>query len=183
MTYNKIVIGVDQSYTKTGISVCCDGKLKYVKSVKFDKCKNKAEKRLLLKKILIKILKSANIKSNNVFIYCERIRLFSQGFINQNYIMSTGALIGALVDTAYNYHIEVYSVDTRSWKSQVVGSSKSKTEDKKKETVDFVESLGFCLTKKNKKGKIIYDDDAADSACIALYGFIDKEKQKLKLEN
>jgi hypothetical protein len=34
----------------------------------------------------------------------------------------------------------------------------------------------------NKKGTVVYNDDAADSACIALYGFISKTKQALKLE-
>jgi hypothetical protein len=88
--------------------------------------------------------------------------------------MSFGALTATIVDTAYEYGIKVYSVDTRSWKAQIVGTSKGiKGDDpkaKKIPTMRFVKKLGFEV-----------DDDAADSGCIALYGFT--KNQKLKEEH
>ena len=34
---NKIVIGIDQSYKNTGISICVDNELKNISSIKLDK--------------------------------------------------------------------------------------------------------------------------------------------------
>ena len=103
-------------------------------------------------------------------------------FISTNYIKSTGALIGSIVDVAHEYGIEVYSADTRAWKSSIVGSSKKIKGDKKLATINFVIAKGFedSIKSINKKNNVVYDDDAADSACIALYGFI--KDAKLKLE-
>jgi hypothetical protein len=83
---------------------------------------------------------------------------------------------------------QVYSVDTRSWKSKIVGSSKARTtkdgkRDAKGDTIKYVQTLGFDLfIRTDRNGNDIYDDDAADSACIALYGFIPANQQKLLLE-
>lgn len=190
--YNKIVIGIDQSYTRTGISVCADGKLLKVTSINFPKCKNKSEKRIYLADVLTKLLSNVTRKCVSCIILCERIRTFSynqskeqdkQMFISTGYIKATGALIATIVDTAYRFGVPVYSVDTRSWKAQVVGSSKgSKADGNKLATVKHVASLGFNLSTTNKKGTIVHDDDACDSACIALYGFIKEDKQSLKQE-
>lgn len=189
--YNKVVIGVDQSYTRTGISIAVDGKLRKVGSTKFKGAKNKTEKRKILIDLLDKILSNVVPKANEVVVLCERIRTFSKGdndspkgHISISYIKATGALIGAIVDVSYRHGVNVYSVDTRSWKSNVVGTSKSASGDKKKNTINYVIRLGFgdSITSVNRKGETVYDDDAADSAGIALYGFIPKGKQKLVLE-
>lgn len=198
--YNKIVIGIDQSYTSTGISICADGKLLKVTSIDFKGLKIKSEKRKHLSNILYRILKLNSLKASECLIICERIRTFSQGHLSPAYLISTGALIGSIVDTAYDFDVPVYSVDTRSWKSQVVGTNKIAPRHKheikpeKMATIEFVERLGFDLKLYNKdgsikksvrgknKGKIKYNDDAADSACIALYAFIPVNKQKLQLE-
>lgn len=193
--YNKIVIGLDQSYTRTGVSIAVDGKLVKVSSTKFKGCKNKSEKRKHIRQLLTTILEKNQNKAKEMVIHCERVRTFSHSskrsggkgggssqedmgsgqemFISTNYIKATGALIATIVDTAYDFGLEVYSVDTRSWKAQVVGSSKSKGKDKKALTLEFVKHLGFDMGN---------DDDAADSACIALYGFIPVSKQSLKKE-
>ena len=176
----KLVIGIDQGYTRTGISLAADGELKTVRSLAFKGARSKSEKRKILKGTISHILKKNAYKASECIILVERIRQFSYGaksgknnkaFTNINYIKAVGALIGAIVDIAVEFDVEVYSVDTRSWKSKVVGTSKSKGEDKKHETVEFVKKLGFDVGK---------DDDAADSACIALYGFV--ADQKLKKE-
>jgi len=179
--YTKLVIGIDQSYTKTGIAVACDGKLMKVSSIKFKSSETKSDKRKKVASMLVSIIAKNSWKAQEVIIICERIRTFSfgmskgksKGFMNVNYIKTTGALIGIIVDIASSHNIKVYSVDTRSWKSKVLGSSKGPTEDKKLEAVNFIKKLGF---------KVDNDDDAADAGCIALYGFIKESDQKLNKE-
>lgn len=180
--YDVISIGIDQSYARTGISIACDGKLKVVSSIDFKKYKDNTRKRNELEAVLNKIIQKNKHKAKEIKILCERIRLYSQGFINQNYLMSTGALVAKIIDTAYAYNIPVYSVDTRSWKSQVIGSSKAAEGDQKLATIKFVNSLGFDVSYRDNKGIRRFDDDASDSGCIALYAFIPEENQKLKLE-
>lgn len=117
-----------------------------------------------------------------------------------DYIKSTGALIGCIVDTASEFGIPVYSADTRSWKSQVVGTSvpkanKYNVDPKKWPTIEFLlkqpevseSDILVKVGKRSKKyakkigeDKYCYNDDAADSACIALYGF--KKGRNLKRE-
>lgn len=179
----RIVIGIDQSYTKTGISIAINNKLIKVSSIDFVGCKNNSDKRNLIRCKLTHILKKVSQMGHEGLIICERIRTFSGGFLSTDYIKSTGALIATMVDVAYEFDIPVYSVDTRSWKSKIIGSSKAdKSGNKKGPTIKFVEQLGFDVSFKTKRGKIKYNDDAADSACIALYGFLPKSKQTLKLE-
>lgn len=194
--YKRIVIGIDQSYNNTGISIAADGKLKKASSINLSCCQNNTEKRLMVKNKLIHILDKMSQRGNQITIICERIRTFSGGFLSTDYIKSTGALIATIVDVAQGYDIRVYSVDTRSWKSAIVGTSKSdKDGNNKGPTIKFVRKLGFedsllVPIKRAKKGSFekngqhyMWNDDAADSACIALYGFLPKSQQKLKLEN
>lgn len=201
--YNKLVIAIDQSYTKSGISIALDGKLKKVTSISFRGCRNKSEKRKQLANIINQIISSNQLKATSTLILCERIRTFShnhdenqndkqakqkknqqpQMFISTDYIKATGALIATIVDVAYEHGLQVYSVDTRSWKSQILGAGNTrKGKGQKEDAITYVSKLGFDLSSVNKKGKTIYDDDAADSACIALYGFLPESRQKLKLE-
>lgn len=199
--YNKIVIGVDESYENTGIGIAADGKLLRVTSIGFRGHTNNIEKRKHLSNIIHKILTQNQSKANECIIICERIRTFTGGSgLRPNYLKSTGALIASIADTAYDFNVPVYSVDTRSWKSQVVGTStiavrhKSEIKPEKMGAIEFIEKLGFDMKLYNKdksikrsvrgknKGKIKYNDDAADGGCIALYGFIPKENQRLELE-
>ena len=194
--YNRLCIGIDQSYTRTGISIAVDGRLIKVSSMAFRGCTCKTEKRKLLSKVLSHILEVNKRKASDVIIICERIRTFShssgskgegnqgdnQMFISTDYIKATGALMATVVDAAYDHGIKVYSADTRAWKSSIVGSIKSIKGNKKLATVNFIIKKGFStsIASINRKGKEVYDDDAADSGCIALYGFV--KDAKLKLE-
>lgn len=190
---NKIVIGIDQSYKNTGISICVDNELKNISSIKLDNIKSNCERRNILRQRLDGIFKKMSLKQTQeaceLEIIIERIRLRSQGFINIDYIKSIGALNSIIIDTASKYNIKVYSVDTRSWKSQIVGTSKPKENKiginpEKYPTIEYIKNLGYEnkilieVSNKKKKGvferngkKYTYNDDAADSACIALYGF------------
>lgn len=197
--YNKIVIGIDQSYTRSGISIGIDGELKKVSSVSYKGLETRSQKRRELRRVINHLLKQATSMATEVIVICERISTFRKSFgskgnqqgSNPKYLKMTGALVATIVDIAAEYDVPVYSVDTRAWKSAIVGSSKAKKKngkrDAKGETVKFVENLGFNLfirTKKTgkNKGEKIFDDDAADSACMCLYGFLPKSRQKLLLE-
>ena len=102
-------------------------------------------------------------------------------------------MIAYIVDTAAEFGIEVWSVDTRAWKSEVLGDSRPVFEPiegvknpQKFGSVRKVIDLGFRdsleIVRGNGKGKVIsLDDDAADSACIALYGNCKKPKLKREL--
>jgi hypothetical protein len=186
--YKHIVIGLDESYTRTGIGIAADSKLLKVSSCNYKGCHNKSEKRKELKRILIQILESVQPKATLVTIICERIRTFTGGNkLRPAYLKSTGALIANIVDTAADYGVKVFSVDTRSWKAQVVGTCKGEGSSKianKIPTIKFVMRLGFRdeIESINSKGEKVYNDDAADGGCIALYGFVPKNKRSLQLE-
>lgn len=202
---NKIVIGIDQSYKDTGISISFNGKLKMAKGIPLEKYKNNSERRTNLQKRLFDIFSSVYLLKSDydaeVIVIIERIRLQSQGFINIDYIKSIGALNALIVDTASGFDYPVYSVDTRAWKSAIVGNSKGQKnkygiDEKKWPTILWCVSKGYkkyikCdVSKEKKKGVIekdgkryIYNDNIADSICISLYGFINNSKQLLKEEH
>lgn len=198
---NKIVIGIDQSYNDTGVSVFADKKKKAIRSVKLSKCKSNSEKRGVLRDYLSSLLSSVvDIAKRNdcdtVICLIERIRLKSAGFLSIDYIKSIGALNALIVDTCAEFDIPVYSVDTRAWKSQVVGTSKaadlrvgkslwSGFDPKKVPTMKWVIRSGWAedikepVGGRKKKAVIVkngerytYNDNMADSAGIAMYGFI-----------
>lgn len=189
--YKKLVIGIDQSYTRTGISISGDGQLLKVGYIPFEPSECHSEKRKKVTKVLSNIIERNKHKASQLIVIVERIRQFSGGTLSMDYIKSTGALIGCIVDTAAEYGIPVYSADTRSWKSQVVGTSvpkanKYNVDPKKWPTIEFLlrrrdvreADLLVEVGKRSKKYakqidgvKYCYNDDAADSACISLYGF------------
>lgn len=204
---SKIVIGIDQSYTRTGITVLKNKQIHRMKSLDFKECKNNTEKRLELYTYIEMLLKrplKKYVEQNKVMIITERIRLRSQGFLSEAYIKSTGALIATIIDVADTYDIPVYSVDTRSWKSQIVGNSKP-LENKyginpeKYRTILHLKQKGLLrfiiepykgrATKgivnvniDGTKTPCKINDDLADSYCIAMYGYLPKSKQKLNEE-
>lgn len=194
--YHKIIIGIDQSYKNTGISIIADGEIKKVTSKDLTHYETNTERRRALRKTLDGLLRSVTPKADSVVCIIERIRLQSQGFLNINYIKSIGALNALIVDTMAEYEIPVYSVDTRCWKAQVVGTSKPRPNkygvpEEKWPTVRWVNKQGFKssilkeVTGRKTKGtfigsngtKYMFDNDAADSCAIAMFGVIgDKEK-------
>lgn len=199
---SKIVIGIDQSYTRTGITILEDKKILGMHSVNFDGCKTNTEKREHLKHFIESLFDNYNI--DNVMVITERIRLRSQGFLSESYIKSTGALIATIIDIFATYDIPVYSVDTRSWKSQIVGNSKPLENSyginkEKYRTILYLRSKGLLkhivepytgrgsqgvinIKINGKKTPCKINDDLADSYCIAMYGFLPEHKQKLKEE-
>lgn len=197
--YKNVVIGLDQSYKNTGITIVADAEIKIIKAINLMEYKSNYERRRALRKVLSGLLRSVIPKAENIVCIIERIRLQSQGFINIDYIKSIGALNSVIVDTMQEEGIEVYSVDTRCWKAQVIGTSKPEKNkygvpEEKWPTVKWVIRKGFKdsilkeITGKKKKGTFIknntrymFDNDAADSCGIAMFWFIG-DKNKLKLE-
>lgn len=193
--YKKVVIGIDQSYSNTGISIAADGELKKVKSIRLNKYETNSDKRRALGETLDGLLRLVTPKAESLICIIERIRLRSQGFLNIDYIKSIGALNSIIVDKCHAYGVEVYSVDTRCWKAQVIGTSKSMSNkfgvpEEKWPTVRWLlkqgweESILIPIEGRKTKGtfvrdgqKYMYNNDAADSAGIAMFGFIgDQDK-------
>ena len=204
-----IVIGIDQSYKDTGISVWFDGKLKNATDCFTQNLENNTIKRKTLKAKLMNIAGKLHAKklaydaiNEHCDIVCiiERIRLQSQGFINIDYIKSIGALNAMIVDTMDKYNIKVYSVDTRAWKSAVVGTSKGKSnkygfDEKKWPTILYCIKSGYkskikqSVSNRKKKAVIVkndesytYNDNIADSICIGKFYFVGN-KDLLKEEH
>lgn len=203
---DKIVIGIDESYTRTGVTILKDKEPLCMHSVNFDDCQTNVDKRRHLDMYLrqqINRLKKQN--KDDITIIVERIRLRSQGFLSEAYIKATGALLSIIIAIGQDYNIPVYSVDTRSWKAQIVGDSKPLQNPhginpEKYRTIVYLKQKGLLkyiaeeYKGKGKKGVINVkidgkrvpckiNDDIADSYCIAMYGFLPKSKQKLKEEN
>lgn len=202
------VIGIDQSYTRTGITILKDKEVVEMFSLDYEHCKNNSEKRTALENTLHEMVLEHNI--TNPLVITERIRLRSQGFLSEAYIKATGALIATIIDFFHYYNETlVYSVDTRSWKSQIVGNSKPLNNPyginpEKYRTILYMRDRGLLkyITKEYKGGgekgviwanrtltdgkkekvRIKVNDDLADSYCIAMYGYLPKTKQKLKEE-
>lgn len=195
--YKRVVVGIDQSYNNTGISIAADGRLLKVRSIQLDKLKSNSERRRALSETLDGLLTAVYPKGREVVCIIERIRLHSQGFLNIDYVKSIGALNSVIVDMCTSYCVPVYSVDTRCWKSQVIGTSKPKQNkygvpEEKWPTVRWLLNQGWessiliPVEGRKTKGtfirdgqKYMYNNDAADSAGIAMFGFIgDQEKLK-----
>lgn len=197
------VIGIDQSYKRTGITILKNKYIVDMISVDYKTCNSNSEKRVTLRNTLEGIMSKYDIK--NPLVLTERIRLRSQGFLSEAYIKSTGALVATIIDFFYYYNeIPVYSVDTRFWKSQIVGSSKPLEnpygiDPKKYRTILYMRSRGLLkyiveeYKGKGTKGVIQVkingekvpckvNDDLADSYCIAMCGYLPKSKQKFKEE-
>lgn len=198
--YKQLSIGIDQSYKNCGVSISADGQLLKVTHIKLEQCRTNTDRRRLLKAYLDNMLKAITSKADDIICIIERIRLHSQGFLNIDYIKSMGALNAVIIDIMDEYDIPVYSVDTRCWKSQVIGTSKPKDNNlgvpkEKYPTVEWCIEQGFedsvLRTVKGRKVKgtfvrngmkYMYDNDACDSSAISMFYFVGN-KEKLKQEH
>ena len=118
---------------------------------------------------------------DEIVVLVERIRTYTaSNDLRPMVIKAQSAMVAYIVDTAYVKGIKVFSVDTRHWKTRVLGDSrpifepiKGVKNPQKFGSVRKVIGLGFedsiAIYRNGKFSS--YDDDAADSACIALYGF------------
>ena len=205
---NKIVIGIDQSYADSGIAVVCNGKVMSVTDCKPKSSASNTEIRSQLRQKLTRAFSMMQRKQNelgNCELFCiiERIRLQSakpgsQHFLNLPYIKGIGALNAVIVDLASEYGIPVYSDDTRSWKSRVVGTSGSMRNpygfpEEKWPTIKWCIGHGYGwliaeeASARKTKGVIeengerwTYNDNKADAIGIAMYGFVSDPKLEVE---
>lgn len=201
---NKIVIGVDQSYADSGIAVACNGSLMSVTDCKPKASASNTERRKQLANKLDVIFDKMHKKAERlgeceVVCIIERIRLQSakpgeQHFLNINYIKGIGALNAVIVDVAAKHGIKVYSVDTRSWKSRVIGTSSPGSNcygfpNEKWPTIEWCVKHGYSwmiaeeVSPRKKNGVVerdgerwTYNDNKADAIGIAMYGFVAGQK-------
>lgn len=179
------IIGVDLSYSRTGISVCTKGKVRLLKSVNFTKVKTRTNKRYLVRDVLKKIIQSCLKKYSpeEIVIITERIRTFtSADSLRPSVIKAHAAMLAYIVDTGIEFGIKTYTVDTRSWKSKVLGTSVPLIEPlegvknpQKIASVKKAIELGFkqeiSVYTGNGARFTGYNDDMADALCISLYPF------------
>lgn len=205
---NKIVIGIDQSYADSGIAVVCNGKVMSVTDCKPKSSASNTEIRSQLRQKLTRVFSMMQMKQNKLescelICIIERIRLQSakpgsQHFLNLPYIKGMGALNAVIVDLASEYGIPVYSVDTRSWKSRVVGASSPMRNpygfpEEKWPTIKWCIDHGYGwliaeeVSPRKVKGVIeedgerwTYNDNKADAIGIAMYGFINDPKLEVE---
>lgn len=194
-TNKRYCIGLDQSYTDTGIAVVQDGKVLFVGHENFADCNLRYDKRKRLIKRLEKLIDKCKSKGD-VLVTIEAVRLFSGSspHISVNYIFGTCALVGAIVDCCITKNVPITWVETRSWKKGVLGSSKPSqkplegVKDKNKIAsilycinLGLKEKISYEVQQGKNKGQIRYNDNMADAVCIAMCGY---KGYKLKaLEN
>lgn len=196
----KVVIGIDQSYSDTGVAIICDGELVEAFSIDFTECNSKSDKRRSVASTVENIIEDWCNDDTETTIVVERIRLHSSNNkFDERFIQSSGALIATIVDVANTYDIKVYSVDTRAWKSSIVGTSSPQNNEysinpKKYPTIQKVIELGYENlisyepTARQTKGvvtksdgtRVKYNDNIADAICISLYGNSDNPKLLLE---
>ena len=178
-------IGLDQSYTDTGIAVVQDGKVLFVGHENFEGCGLRYDKRKRLIKLLEKLIDKCKSKGD-VLVTVEAVRLFSGSnpHISVNYIFGTCALVGAIVDCCITKNVPITWVETRSWKKGVLGSSKPSqkplegVKDKNKIAsilycinLGLKEKISYEVQQGKNKGQIRYNDNMADAVCIAMCGY------------
>ena len=201
----RVIIGIDQSYKNTGVTINYNnGEKVKVFGIRTENIKENSDKRKAIKEKLEKIIERTKTNFPNTEIVCiiERIRLQSKGFLNINYIKGIGALNALIVDLMCDYGIETFSVDTRAWKSSVVGTSKPMENKygiipekyptivwnikhgRKKDIINHnVGKKSKGVITNNKGERYMYDDDKSDSIAISFYGFIPASEQKLEKEH
>ena len=146
-----IILGVDQSYARSGFAIVKDNKLIYSTSIIFKKNKTKKDKREILKLTIENIEKT--FKPNKIVV--ERTRLYSRGFISIKTIIALGSLITTIIDAT---NLDVFSVDSRSFKAKVVGHANCSKQD----VMDWAQ-LKFGISA---------NEDEADAIAIAFYSFM-----------
>lgn len=186
----KAVIGIDESYANTGVALCINGEIIAARSLL---AKEKNSMRLIVQnemQSLLGIAKEKGISENEVAIVFERVRLFSNSFISTQYMVSMSYLNAAIIMQGHKLGIPCYSVDTKCWKSHVVGSSKPMENKYGVEPRKFL-TLDYCMrnpklrdfvveyeenprrqkkcyrTKDNRFAR--FNDNVADSICIAMF--------------
>lgn len=195
MSKNKIVIGIDQSYKCTGVAVYVynsetkKGRFWRTFAITPNK-RTKTRKRAAIAGYIDHLLSDFRYRYDDVRICFERPRLFSKGHISSSYLLSIGALNGAIVDVAGTREVPCYSVDTRAWRRAAVGTCKRKDNDKGIPPEKYYTVKHFCKTGYKRRlirraadGSKIFEHDIADAMGIAVAAVRLEGTPRLKREN
>lgn len=198
----KVIIGIDQSYTDTGIAITTKGVVRNAFSVPLSGYSSETEKRMALKENLIKVIdKCIDNCYNEIEIYIEQVRI-NKGKTTFDYLKRAGAMEALIIDIVYMHkyiraheHIKLYSVSTNAWKSKILGGrqaikNSSGIDQAKYATFQFLTQRKklskYVLQKASKQtrnyvykdddgNKWKYNDNIGDAICIALYGYINEK--------
>lgn len=195
----KIVIGIDQSYTCTGVSFLRDGKLLKLIDIEKRKHESNAEFRSRFRDYLTDEINYYCIE-NDVTVVYEDIRLKSQGHISLSVIVRLSALTSVIVDVCDMFGAPCFSVDTRVCKAAIVDTSKPKKNKygfppEKYPTLVYMRNMGLLweiaepYEGRGKKGVVMVkykgsrircklNDNKADAYCISLFGYRYPERLK-----
>lgn len=184
------IIGIDQSYMRTGISICVNGEIKKLYSLDFRTTKYKTVKRNKLRQVLGKAIEAClkKFEPQEINVICERVRTFTASTdMRPEVIKAQSALVATIVDAAFAYGVKVFSVDTRHWKTRILGTSRPIFEPiegvknpQKFGSVRKMIDLGFYDNLYSSSGRgFTLNDDVADAGCISLYGFSGRPYQLL----
>lgn len=180
MSKNKIVIGIDQSYKKTGVAVYIyNGETKKGRFWRTfaiaPKKRAKARKRAVIEAHIDGLLSDFRYRYDDVRICFERPRLFSKGHISASFLLSIGALNGTIIDTAESWDVPCFSVDTRAWRRAAVGTCERKDNSKGIPPEKFYTIKHFCkigykrrIIQRAADGSKIFEHDIADAMGIAV---------------
>lgn len=210
LPYRTICFGFDQSYTNTGIAIAG---ITYKKQIDILHCESiggggggiesKFEFRKRLTNRVAALMRKYRASAENCYALCEAVRVHKDGNMSINNHLSWGALQGCLSDLFYQrYDILLRIVDTRAWKSKVVGTSKPaehappSVDPKKWPTIEYVmhvhdipkEQIAWPLGPRTRNyawidadgNKFTFNSDICDACCIAIYGLM-FPMNKLKL--
>lgn len=204
MSNCKYIIGIDQSYKRTGLSLSYEGKIVDYLSISPEDPQTISEKRKYISNIvyhwLSKSVSEGKLEPQSTICLFESIRMFSRGFVSMDYVLKTGALITNIADIMYDHQIDCYCVDTRAWKSSVVGTSKPKENKWKinpakwpticyvRDNLNIPHEALLIPEKHRKAGTILIhgkhysvNDDLCDAICISLYPFSKNAKNMRKI--
>jgi Holliday junction resolvasome RuvABC endonuclease subunit len=150
------VLAFDQSYSNIGYAYW-DGKdfNPYdVRQSKYGSFRIDSFETKFAKRSFIKVLaKGLDLTFNPDIIVVEQIRMFNKGFAKLTPIVDLAEIISCIVDELYPK--KVYAIDSRSWKSKVIGDA----------SADKVAAVKFV---KDNFG-IDADHDTCDAICQSLY--------------
>lgn len=128
LPYKTLCFGFDQSYAGTGIAIAGRTYDKQIDIIHFEHI-GKQDTRLNFRKLLVKrtqlLLRDHRHKGYRCYALCETVRAHKDNVLNINNHLAWGALQGCLADYLYQSHDMILRVvDTRMWKSRVIGTSK-----------------------------------------------------------
>lgn len=189
----RCTIGIDQSYTCTGVAVAVAGEIKATKAIEYGKDMDDIEKRFNTKAELLKTMYACRNKGFSAFdIIYEKPRI-NAGRTPFEFIKMSGAMEAEILETFWVFRhqcdIAMYAVPTQTWKKAVIGTTKPDDsrpgfDPQKVPTYEWLvehvpprfymtrtdnKRLKHNIIEVNEDTRFLYNDNKGDAICIALY--------------